>query len=233
MSRRPTPSTASCSAGWKSISERVRAAHAYIPRPGESRDPLFSGLGRGSVVPAFAGTPSKPVYSSVPALPALVPFRGEAQAQRLQADETLCVALVVHLVFLEGDVRQAVEAVRRLSPDDPRQPLVELQPDPAFDLLLALVDQRLQHLALGREPEAVVDQLGVARHQLVLQMHRAAVEAEALDAAMRRLQDRAARGLIDAARFHADKAVPDQVEPANAALAADLVAAARSARPGP
>ncbi len=45
-------------------------------------------------------------------------------------------------------------------------------------MLLAVVDRRLQHLALGREPEAVVDELGIARHQLVLQMHGAAVERD-------------------------------------------------------
>src|SRR5439155_12112375 len=93
-----------------------------------------------------------------------VPPRGEAQAQCVEPDEAVGVALVVDLVFLEGDVGQAVEAVRRLPPDNPRQPLIELEADPALDLLLALVDQRLQPLALGREPEAVVDPLGIARH---------------------------------------------------------------------
>jgi hypothetical protein len=63
--------------------------------------------------------------------------------------------------------------------------LVELQPYCARDVFLAAVDQGLQHLALGRIPEAVVDQLRVARHQLVLQVRRAAVERDALDAAMR------------------------------------------------
>src|SRR5438128_6306046 len=106
-------------------------------------------------VPAFAGTRAKI------ALPALVPSRGEAQAQCVEADEAVGVALVVDLVFLEGDVGQAVEAVGRLPPDDPRQPLVELEPNAARDLLLALVDQRLQHLALRRKPEAVVDKLGI------------------------------------------------------------------------
>src|SRR5438445_3696374 len=151
-----------------------------------------------------------------------VPPRGEAQAQRVEPDEAVGVALVVDLVFLEGDMGQAIEAVGRLPPDDPGQPLVELEADAALDLVLALVDQRLQHLAFGREPEAVVDPLGIARHQLVLQMHRAAIEAEALDAAMRQLQDRAARRLVDAARLHTDKTVLDQVEPADAVSAADL-----------
>ena len=82
--------------------------------------------------------------------------------------------------------------------------------------VLALVDQRLQHLALGREPEAVVDQLGVARHELVLEVGSTAVERDALDRAVRGEQDGAARGLVDAAALHADEAVLDQVEPADA-----------------
>ena len=50
-----------------------------------------------------------------------------------------------------------VERVGRLAADDGGAALVELQPHRAGDVLLALVDQRLQHLALGRTPEAVVD----------------------------------------------------------------------------
>ena len=47
-------------------------------------------------------------------------------------------------------------------------------------------------------------------------MRGAAVERDQLDGAMRREQDRAARRLVDAARLHADEAVLDQVEPADA-----------------
>src|ERR1051326_4872521 len=181
MSRRRTPSTGSCWAGSNSTNAR---AEDWYRTAGVS--PAFIAAGTAAVL-LFLGAGG-----------------GEAEAQCLQPDKALGVALVVNLVFLEGDVREAVEAVRRLSPDDARQPLIEFQPHPSFDRLLALVDQRLQHLALGRNPEAVVDQLGIARHQFVLEMHRTTVEAEALHAAMRRQQDRAARGLVDAARFHAD-----------------------------
>src|SRR5260370_20352278 len=149
----------------------------------------------------------------------------QAQAQGVQLDKTFGVALVVDRVLLEGDVAEAVEAPGRPPADDSDRSLVELQPHDAFDILLALVDQRLQHFALGGEPEAVVDQLGIARHHLVLEMRRTAVEGQALDPAMRRLQDRAARRLIDAARLHADKPVLDEIEPADPMLAAELVQA--------
>jgi hypothetical protein len=90
----------------------------------------------------------------------------------------------------------------------------------AFDIALALVDRSLQHLALGREPEAVVDQLGVARHQLVLEVGSATVKGDRFHRPVGGEQDGAARRLVDAAGLHADKAVLDQVEPADAVVAA-------------
>src|SRR5215469_598598 len=51
---------------------------------------------------------------------------------------------------------------------------VELELDRSGHELLRRVDGGLQHLALGREPEAVVDQLGVFRHELVLEVGCAA-----------------------------------------------------------
>ena len=86
-----------------------------------------------------------------------------------------------------------------------------------------MVDGGLEHLALGREPEAVVDQVGVFDRQLVLQMHGPAVEGDRLDAAVGGQQDGAAGGLIDAARLHADEAVLDQIETADAVVVAVLV----------
>src|SRR5437660_3020694 len=232
MSRRRTPSTASCWAGSNSTNARSSRGDRFLPRwrGRGTMQSMVEGVAdeRAVVAPSASHRSPPPPHSGGGTRRlSLTPLRGEAGAQCLQADKALGVALVINLVFLEGDVREAVEAVRRLAPDDLRQPLIELQPHPAFDLFLALVDRRLQHLALGREPEAVVDQLGIARHQLVLEMRRAAVEAEALDAAMRRQQDRAARGLVDAARFHADKAVLDEIEAADAMRAAALIEAGR------
>ncbi len=93
----------------------------------------------------------------------------------------------------------------------------------AGDQRLALVDQRLQHLALGREPEAVVDQLRIAGHELVLQVRRAAVQGDGFDAPVGGDQDGPAGSLVDPARLHADVAVLDQVQAADAIVVAELV----------
>ncbi|CTQ74892.1 hypothetical protein LAX5112_04027 [Roseibium alexandrii] len=90
-------------------------------------------------------------------------------------------------------------------------------------MFLAFVDQGLQHVALRREPEAVVNQLGVARHQLVFEVACAAIERNRFHGPVRLQQDRTARGLIDAAALHADKPVFDHVQAANAVVAAIVV----------
>src|SRR5690606_11781922 len=77
--------------------------------------------------------------------------------------------------------------------------------------------------ALGAEPEAVVDERRVLRHQLVLQVHGAAIERDRFHAAVGGQHDRAAGGFIDAARLHADEAVLDHVQTADAVVVAQLV----------
>ena len=50
---------------------------------------------------------------------------GEAQGQRVELDEALGVALAVDRVLPEGDVADAVEALRRAPADDAGRTLVE------------------------------------------------------------------------------------------------------------
>src|SRR5438132_4629588 len=108
-----------------------------------------------------------------------------------------------------------------------RPPISTLFP---YTTLFRSIDRGLQHFAFRREPEAVVDQLGIARHQLVLEVRRPAIERDLLDAAMGREQDGAARRLVQAARFHADVAVLHEIEPADAVLAPELVETRQQAR---
>ena len=63
----------------------------------------------------------------------------------------------------------------------------------------AAVDCCLQHFAFWREPEPVIDKLGVARHQLVLLMRRTPVQRDGFHRATCGQQNGAARGFIDAA----------------------------------
>src|SRR5205085_9900158 len=160
MSRRRTPSTASCWAGSNSTNARTDSNRLLPCSAGEGDHAEHGGGGMFASGPCCCRpsgshrSPPPPHSGGGTRRLSLIPLRREAEAQCLQPDKALGVALVVNLVFLEGDVREAVEAVRRLSPDDRRRTLIEFQPDATLDLLLALVDRRLQHLALRREPEA-------------------------------------------------------------------------------
>src|SRR5215831_12672695 len=186
-------------------------------------------LSRSLTTPGLPGPCARsPIYTrrtlcSQPlATPAALP-QG-AQPQRIEPDESCCVLLVVGaLVVLEGHEAAGIERLVAFAAGDDDVALIELESHHALHLLLALVDQRLQHQPLWREPKSVVDELGVARHQLVLEVCGAAVERDRFDRPMGREQDGAPGGLIDPARLHADEAVFDEVDAADPVIAAELV----------
>src|SRR5262249_33157213 len=110
-----------------------------------------------------------------------------AQAQRVEPDEAGGVAMVIgDGAFLERHEILVVERVLRRAADNGDAALVKAELDRAGNELLRTIDRGLQHLALGREPEAVVDQLGVFWHQLVLEVGSPAIERDRFDAAVRR-----------------------------------------------
>ena len=117
----------------------------------------------------------------------------------------------------------AVQRMVRPAGHRPRTSLVQLDPDCAGHMLLALVDQGLQHFPLGAEPEPVIDQLGIARHDRILQVARPRIQRDLFDPAMRLKQDGAAGGFIKTARLHPDKAVFHQIKQTDAVLAAQFV----------
>ena len=98
-----------------------------------------------------------------------IPLGGEAQAQCVEPDEAFGVALVVDRVLLEGDVAEAVEALGRTPADDPNRAFVELEPTvpSTFSWLLSISACSISRSGENQKP---LDQLGVPRHQLVLQM---------------------------------------------------------------
>src|ERR671913_1224694 len=109
----------------------------------------------------------------------------QPQPKRVELNEALGIPLVIGAgIVLERHHLLTVKAVPRLAAGDMHATLVKLQPDGAVDPGLAMVDGRLQHLPFRREPEPVVDQLGIARHQLILEMRGTTVEGHLLDRAM-------------------------------------------------
>src|SRR3989442_1147146 len=147
----------------------------------------------------------------------------DPEAGRVQVDEPLGVPLTVDGVRFEGGEVGPVEGAWRAAADDDDVALVEPDPHRARDVARALVHQGLERLALGREPEAVVDHLGVARHEGVAQMEHLAVERERLERPARDVHDRAAGCLVYAPRLHSDEPVLDEVDAPDSVLAAQPV----------
>ena len=90
-------------------------------------------------------------------------------------------------------------------------------------MFLAFINQSLQHFTLGAVPKPIINQLSIFGHQLIFQMRRAAIQGDLLDTAMRFQQNCTARGFVNAARFHANKAPLDQIQPTNAMRAAQRI----------
>src|SRR5688500_12772945 len=191
--------------------ERVERSAVYRPTPVPAR--RRSGARRGSELEL---KPLKtfdkwPVLrwpiGPFSALVLLVAQGANPQPQRVEPNETGRVRLVVDLVALEGSERRIVQRAIAPPTDDVHVALVQLEPRLAARPALRLVDQRLQHQALGRKPEAAIDERGVLGDQRVAQPHHLAVEGDRLDRAVGLVQDRAARRLVNAARLHADESI--------------------------
>ena len=122
-----------------------------------------------------------------------------------------------------GDVLH-VQAVRRGHARTDHVALVELDLGGAGDVLLGHVHKRAHGLAQRGVPQAVVDQLGELGRHLILVVRGVAVDGDLLEVAVRRIQQRSARGLVHAAALHADQTVLHHVRDAHAVAAGNLIA---------
>src|SRR5262249_45597159 len=106
--------------------------------------------------------------------------RADLQAQGVQVDEALGIALAIDGVRLERGKVGPVKRARRPPARHRGVALVQRESHRPGHVLGNLVHQPLQRAALRREPEAVIDHLGVARDQRVAQMQDLTVERDRL-----------------------------------------------------
>src|SRR5579875_1919805 len=103
--------------------------------------------------------------------------RGHAEAP--QPDEPLGVLVAEGVGSLVGGQRVVVEAdVAAATGDDAAPGQLAAQAHLPGDELLAGVDERVERLLEGGEPQAVVDELGVARLEARLLVGEVALEGE-------------------------------------------------------
>ena len=101
------------------------------------------------------------------------------------------------------------------------RPLYSRDPHLARHDRLRRRDERVERGLRGREPEAVVDERGIPVGELGLQVLQVALDRQRLERAVRRVQQRRGRGLVDLARLDAHEPVLDHVDPADAMGARD------------
>ena len=127
------------------------------------------------------------------------------------------------VVVFEGRERLVVETVRGAASVDHDSALEEVDADIAGDETLGFGAESLNHFALGGEPEAVVAEFGIFRHEHVLESDAGAVHADGFEVAMRFKQDGSCGGVVNAAGLHLGEAGFDDVDGSDRVVAADFV----------
>src|SRR5262249_43935192 len=135
--------------------------------------------------------------------------RADASRQSEQTNEACRVALLIDVVFTEGDETLVIQRKLALAANDSRRSLEQAQRHGAGDTLLRDGDERIVRLAFRGPPTALVHEIRVAWRDEVLRRERPTIEYELLELRVRRVQQRTARRLINAARLHADEAILD------------------------
>src|SRR5690606_18201723 len=142
--------------------------------------------------------------------------RPRLHAEAPQAHEALAVGVVEAVGRVVGGEPVVVEAVVAAPADHVAAVRLQAQAHLAGDVPLRRVDERVERLLERREPQAVVDELGVAVLEGDLLALQVALEGDALEVAVRRDQRQRTRRLVGLPALDADTAVLHHVEPAPA-----------------
>src|SRR5437763_6334374 len=122
-------------------------------------------------------------------------FGANGNRKREEIDEAFSILRVVAAHGEAGEIR-AIKRERRFAADDVERTFPELQPDAAGDALLRNVEETSERLALRGEPHTVVNKIGVANGERLLQMRGFAIDGQPLKFAMRGNQQRAAGSFV-------------------------------------
>src|SRR5919202_465714 len=157
------------------------------------------------------------------AMPLPLGQRGNPGREPEEPDEASGVGLIVDLILTEGRELLTVQAIRRLPAGRHAVPLVEFDAHLAGDCLLRHVDKGIERLTQRREPEAVVDKLGVLLSHDVLVVQRLAIQRDRFQLLVRGGKDRRTWLLVDPVALHPDEPILDEIDPADTVPAADLI----------
>src|ERR1700676_961420 len=149
-------------------------------------------------------------------------FGAHRHRQREKIDEAFRVLGVVAAHGEAGEVG-AVERERRNTLRDVERALPQFETDGASDALLRNVEKSVESFAQRREPQTVVDQLGVTQRECLLKMRGLAIDGEPLQFLMSFDEKGSAGSFVSAARFHSDEAIFDEISAADTVFGGDFV----------
>src|SRR5258708_30951178 len=90
-------------------------------------------------------------------------------------------------------------------------PFLQRKGHRAGHLFLSALDEGIESLTQRREPEAEINQFGIFQSDVLLKMRDIAFEAQCLQLAVRRNQQRASRSFVTAARLDAAHSFLDYI----------------------
>ena len=152
-----------------------------------------------------------------------VASRLDPQREAEDLDEAHGARVVEGVALVVGRQVLVVQRERRAPPVDRGGTVIEADPDVAGDRPIGARDVAAQVAVEGAEPQAVVGELGDLVGDDAVEAERVLGEDEALQRAVRGVEDRRRGRLVDLAALDADQAVLDVVDPAHAVRAAELV----------
>src|SRR5690606_6254532 len=141
---------------------------------------------------------------------------GELGGHPVDLDEALGVRLVEGVAGVVGGEVEVIEARVAAPPGDDGPAAVEQEADVAGDVALGVVDEDVEGALERGEPLAVVDELGPALVDTLLEAGLLALDGDVLELLVGGDERDRARGLVDLAGLDADEPVLDDVDPAHA-----------------
>ena len=179
--------------------------------------------GRSASEPENCSKTSDGPVSNLPPQSFMASASAHLDRQPNEVDEAQRVFLVIAGAHREAGDVQIVKRIRALAADRLQVAFVQAHGDFAREGSATFSKKASSDSRKRRKPQPVVDHFGIIERQLLFVVQRGAVERERFEFAHSRHQDSAARRFVAAARFHADKAILDKVNAADAMFAADYI----------
>src|SRR5205807_4198916 len=149
-------------------------------------------------------------------------FGANGDGKGKQIDEAFRVFRVITAHLEAGEVG-SIKREGRNALGDVTRAFPQFQADSTGDALLRHIEKSIERLAQRREPQAVINEFGVAIRKRLLEVCGLAVDGEPFELLVRFHEQSTPGSFVSAARLHADESVFDEVGAADTVLCGNFV----------